>query len=111
MNKLKVGQELFVVYVGYNTREIKQQTATISKIGNKYFYLHGNRFRDYKFNLTTLKGFSARFSNPEFECYLNQQEWDDKQEHQRLARDLSPLLFRLSLEQLKELHLQIYKTL
>ena len=110
MNKLKVGQELVVTYHGYRTWP-KVQTAKISKVGNKFFYLEGNYVKDYKFDLKTLSNVRENGGNYVFQCYLSQQELNDKEEHQRLVKNITPHISRLSLEELRTIHALIYKTL
>ena len=109
MNKLKVGQELVVTYHGYYKQWPKVQTAKINKVGKKFFYLEGNNFRGYKFDLKTLKGISVYSTC--FQCYLSQQELDDKEEHQRLVKNIIPNISRLSLDELRNIHVLICKTL
>jgi hypothetical protein len=99
---MKVGQTVWVT--GGFRRDNKAEADVIEKIGNKYFYLVGDRGQR-KFDIQTLKQVSE--SNYPAQVYLSLEEYQDKLEAERLSYKIKDFIQRgygklpLTLDQLK----------
>jgi len=82
--ELKVGQILYKEKKDHRGNFTGIEVYEIEKIGNKYFYLKGNRFSGEGINKKTLAYESVNYSQFSYQMYLTEQEIVDKHERLKL---------------------------
>lgn len=100
----KVGQVVYVCKVDQITRDLVSsgKPVTVSKVGNKYFYVDG--FYQNKFYIDTLRNVSDY--TPEYCIFFDQQEIDDIIEYRRKLDEVRTYIgsygsSKLSMEKLR----------
>ena len=82
MNKLEVGQKLYLVTSG---RFDRYKEVTVSKVGKMYFYIEEDKYA--KFYIDTLWEDNGKYSSKE-RCYLSIQEIKDAMYEKAILRKL-----------------------
>ena len=85
MNKLEVGQKLYLVTSG---RFDRYKEVTVSKVGKKYFYVEEDKYA--KFYIDTLWEDNGKYGSNE-RCYLSIQEIKDAKYEKAILRKLKEL--------------------
>ena len=92
MDKLTVGQTVFLLPIGNNARgkkDIQLEAANVAKVGRKYFQVtRGGRTCPVEFHIDGLYEKSGDHC-PGWRLYLSEQEYSDEKESSNILRFIS----------------------
>lgn len=105
--KIELNQEVFLVGIGNNARyNTPTHTATVSKIGRKWFYVDCPAAfyvaRDHRFSLEDGKCDGKGYM-PEWQAYESEKEWREDRDKPNVTNEITKSLKGLSYDRLSEI--------